>query len=56
MDEPQADSQCAATFREEPMLWTVHCQEYGRHARHVFSDGGAYYTWLDGDEGAGWDR
>lgn len=47
---------CTATFREPPMVWTVYCQESGQHQRHTSGEGGAYYAWLDGDEGAGWDR
>jgi len=46
---------CLATFREEPMPDTVYCQERGYHTRHTSGGGSEYYTWLDGDEGAGSD-
>lgn len=51
-----ADAPCAATFREEPMPDTVYCGERGYHQRHTAWQGSDYYAWLDGDEGAGWDR
>lgn len=50
------DAPCAATLREDPMADTAHCQERGYHQRHTSGGGSEYYTWLDGDEGAGWDR
>lgn len=50
------DEPCPATFREEPMPDTVYCGEYGYHQRHTSGSGSQYYAWLDGDEGAGWDR
>lgn len=50
------DAPCAATFREEPMPDTVYCGERGYHQRHTAWQGTDYYAWLDGDEGAGWDR
>lgn len=50
------DAPCAATFREEPMPDTVYCGETGYHQRHRAWQGADYYAWLDGDEGAGWDR
>lgn len=46
---------CLATFREEPMPDTVYCQEDGYHTRHTSGGGNDYYTWFDGDEGAGSD-
>lgn len=55
MDE-QDDASCAATFRKEPMPDTVYCGETGYHRRHRAWQGSDYYAWLDGDEGAGWDR
>lgn len=56
MDELTDDAPCAATFREEPMPYTVYCGERGYHQRHTSGGGSDYYAWLDGDEGAGWDR
>lgn len=57
MDEPMDDdAPCAATFREDPMPDIVYCQERGYHQRHTSGGGSEYYTWFDGDEGAGWDR
>jgi len=50
------DQPCAATFREEPMPDTVYCGERGYHQRHTSGSGSQYYAWLDGDDGAGWDR
>lgn len=50
------DAPCVATFREEPMPDTVYCSEKGYHQRHTAWQGSDYYAWLDGDEGAGWDR
>lgn len=47
---------CLATFREEPMPDTVPCGERGYHQRHTAWRGSDYYAWLDGDDGAGWDR
>lgn len=44
---------CAATFREDPMPYAVHCGETGYHQRHTAWEGSNYYAWLDGDEGAG---
>lgn len=55
-EEPEDDAPCAATFREEPMPDTVYCGERGYHQRHTSGGGSQYYAWLDGDEGAGWDR
>jgi hypothetical protein len=55
-EEYPADAPCAATFREDPMPDTVYCQERGYHQRHTSGWGSEYYAWLDGDEGAGWDR
>jgi hypothetical protein len=49
------DEPCAATFREEPMPDTVYCGERGYHQRHTAWEGGNYYAWFDGDEGAGRD-
>lgn len=46
---------CAATFREDPMPYGVPCGERGYHLRHISGGGSEYYTWLDGDEGAGTD-
>jgi hypothetical protein len=54
-DYPE-DQPCTATYREEPMPDTVYCGERGYHQRHTSGSGGEYYAWLDGDEGAGWDR
>ena len=54
--EYPADALCTATFREEPMPDTVYCQERGHHGRHTSGSGSEYYVWLDGDEGAGYDR
>lgn len=56
MDELTDDAPCAAIFREEPMPDTVYCGERGYHQRHTSGSGSQYYAWLDGDEGAGWDR
>ena len=57
VEEPPADAPCAATFREEPMADRVYCEMRGHHQRHTsIHRGSEYYTWLDGDEGAGWDR
>lgn len=56
MPELDDDARCAATFREEPMPDTVYCQERGYHRRHTSGGGSAYYAWLDGDEGAGYDQ
>lgn len=54
MPEPDDDAPCAATFREDPMPDTVHCQKRGYHQRHTsIHRGSEYYVWLDGDEGAG---
>jgi hypothetical protein len=55
MAEPDDDTPCTSTYREEPMPYTVHCQESGYHGRHTSGSGSEYYTWLDGDEGAGTD-
>lgn len=56
-EEYPADAPCAATLREDPMADTVYCQKRGYHQRHTSIHGGSeYYVWLDGDEGAGWDR
>ena len=52
---PEGASTCLATFREDPMPDTVCCGERGKHFRHTAWQGNAYYAWLDGDEGAGWD-
>lgn len=52
---PDGGAQCPAMFRQEPMPYTVYCQEDGHHERHTYGWGGEYYTWLDGDEGAGTD-
>ena len=56
MSELDDDAPCAATFREEPMPYRVYCGERGYHRRHTSGGGSQYYVWLDGDEGAGWDR
>lgn len=55
-EEPPDDAPCAATLREDPMADTAYCQERGHHQRHTSGCCGEYYVWLDGDEGAGWDR
>lgn len=57
-EESETDAEadrCSATFREEPMPDTVYCQERSYHVRHTSGGGSDYYTWLDGDEGAGSD-
>jgi hypothetical protein len=55
-EEYPEDQPCTATFREDPMPYTVYCGELGYHQRHTSGSGSQYYTWMDGDEGAGWDR
>lgn len=45
----------AMTYRPYPNADTVYCGERGKHSRHTAWQGNAYYAWLDGDEGAGWD-
>lgn len=56
MPEQDDDAPCPATLREEPMPDRVYCQERGHHQRHTSGGGSEYYAWLDGDEGAGWER
>lgn len=55
-EEYPADAPCAATLREDPMADRVYCQERGHHGRHTSGGGSEYYVWMDGDEGAGWER
>lgn len=54
---PDDNAPCPATLRKEPMPDTAYCQKRGYHQRHTsVHRGSEYYVWLDGDEGAGWDR
>lgn len=54
----QPEPTCPATYRELPMPDTAYCARPDGHwGRHCGYDADRhYYTWLDGDEGAGVQR